>query len=78
MADDGGWWLLGLPDGADATALVDVPMSDPDTGVLTEKALGGDIKHLSVLRDMDTWEDAAAIAADLPISHLAAAVAAVA
>ncbi len=78
LADDGGWWLLGLPDGADATALVDVPMSDPDTGSLTEKALGGDLEHIAVRRDMDTWDDAVAIAADLPISRLAAAVRALA
>ncbi len=74
LADDGGWWLLGLPTGADAQVLVDVPMSHADTGALTEQALGGDIEHVAVRRDMDTWEDAVAIAADLPISRLAAAV----
>lgn len=73
LADDGGWWLLGLPNGADATALVDVPMSQGDTGSLTEAALG-EVSHVRVHRDMDTWEDAQAIAADLPISRLAAAV----
>ncbi len=77
LADDGGWWLLGLPQGAEAAALADVPMSDPDTGSLTEKALGGDLEHVSVRRDMDTWEDAVAIATGLPISRLAAAVQAV-
>ncbi len=74
LADDGGWWLLGLPIGADAQALIDVPMSHADTGALTEKALGGVFEHLVVRRDMDTWDDAVAIAADLPISRLAAAV----
>lgn len=74
LADDGGWWLLGLPEGAAAQALVDVPMSHADTGMLTEKALGGDVQHVSTHRDMDTWEDAVAIAADLPISRLAAVV----
>lgn len=74
LAKDGGWWLLGLPDGADASALVDVPMSDAETGALTEKALGGELEHLRVHRDMDTWEDAVAIAAELPISRLAAVV----
>ncbi|MEO6604406.1 MAG: DUF2064 domain-containing protein, partial [Aeromicrobium sp.] len=74
LADDGGWWLLGLPDGADASALVDVPMSHDDTGALTEKALGGDFEHIVVRRDMDSWDDAVAIAADLPISRLAAIV----
>lgn len=73
-ADDGGWWLLGLPRGADAQALVNVPMSHADTGRLTEEALGGNAEHLPVRRDMDTWEDAVAIAADLPISRVAAVV----
>lgn len=77
LAEDGGWWLLGLPDGADAAVLVDVPMSDPDTGALTEKALGK-VEHVAVRRDMDTWEDAVAIAADLPISRLTTAVSAIA
>lgn len=78
LADDGGWWLLGLPNGADAAALLDVPMSEADTGALTEKALGGDLEHVTVRRDMDSWEDAVAIAAELPISRLAAAVEALA
>lgn len=76
LADDGGWWLLGLPDGADAVALVDVPMSQADTGSLTEAAFGG-VSHVRVHRDMDTWDDAQAIAADLPISRLAAVVGAI-
>ncbi|GAA3522438.1 DUF2064 domain-containing protein [Aeromicrobium panaciterrae] len=73
LADDGGWWLLGLPDGADAAALADVPMSQADTGALTEAALG-DVAHIAVRRDMDTWDDAQAIAAELPISRVAAVV----
>jgi glycosyltransferase A (GT-A) superfamily protein (DUF2064 family) len=77
-ADDGGWWLLGLPNGADARALLDVPMSQADTGALTEEAFGGDLEHLRAHRDMDTWEDAAAIAADIPISRVAAVVGALA
>ena len=73
-ADDGGWWLLGLPDPADARRLVDVPMSQDDTGARTEQALGGDVVRLRTLTDMDTWDDAVTIARDLPISHLADAV----
>lgn len=76
LADDGGWWLLGLPNGADAAALADVPMSQADTGSLTEAALG-DLTHVRVHRDMDTWEDAQAIASGLPISRLAAVVGAI-
>ena len=73
-ADDGGWWLLGLPHGADAMALIDVPMSHDDTGARTEEALGGGLEHRQIRRDMDSWEDAVAIASDLPISRLAAVV----
>jgi glycosyltransferase A (GT-A) superfamily protein (DUF2064 family) len=73
-AEDGGWWLLGLADPAEAAALKDVPMSQPDTGALTEAALAGPAEHLRTLRDMDTWDDAVAIARDIPISRLATVV----
>lgn len=73
-ADDGGWWLLGLPDPSEAHALLGVPMSQDDTGALTEQALGGDLIRLRRVRDMDTWDDAVEIARDIPLSHLAAAV----
>lgn len=73
-ASDGGWWLLGLPDPAEARALQDVPMSQDDTGAITEQALGGNLTRLRTVRDMDTWEDAMEIARDNPISHLAGAV----
>lgn len=70
-AVDGGWWLLGLPDPSEAAALADVPMSQPATRALTEAALAGPVERLRVLRDMDTWDDAVAIARDIPISRLA-------
>lgn len=70
-AVDGGWWLLGLPDPSEAAALADVPMSQPTTRALTEVALAGPVERLRVLRDMDTWDDAVAIARDIPISRLA-------
>jgi len=73
-ATDGGWWLVGLPDARLAAKLVDVGMSQDDTGLQTEKALGGDVVRLRTLTDMDTWDDAVAIARDIPISHLADAV----
>ena len=73
-ADDGGWWLLGLPDPSRAQALTDVGMSQDDTADLTEQALGGDVIRLRTMRDMDTWDDAVAIAGDVPISRLADAV----
>lgn len=74
LAEDGGWWLLGLPDPSEAHALLDVPMSDPKTGALTEAALGGDLVRLAALRDMDNWDDAVAIADGLPISRVASLV----
>lgn len=73
-ADDGGWWLLGLPDPALAQRLVPVAMSQDDTGAKTAEALGGDVVRLRHLRDMDTWDDAVAIAAGVPVSLLADAV----
>ena len=73
-ADDGGWWLLGLPDPAEAHGLKRVPMSQDDTGAQTERALGGDVVRLRVVRDMDTWDDALAIARGIPFSRLAYAV----
>lgn len=77
-ASDGGWWLLGLPDPSEAVALAAVPMSTDDTADLTEQALGGEIIRLRTVRDMDTWDDAVAIAQEIPISRLADAVGAVA
>jgi glycosyltransferase A (GT-A) superfamily protein (DUF2064 family) len=74
-AADGGWWLLGLPDPSRAEVLAEVAMSQGDTAALTEQALGGDVIRLRTMRDMDTWDDAVAIAQDIPISQLAAAVA---
>ena len=73
-ATDGGWWLLGLPDPSLAARLVDVEMSADDTGAKTVEALGGDVVMLRTLADMDTYDDAVAIADDLPISRLAEAV----
>ena len=74
-ATDGGWWLLGLPDPALAERLTGVEMSTDRTGAGTIEALGGDdVVTLRTMADMDTWDDALAIAADVPISQLADAV----
>ncbi len=72
-AADGGWWLLGLPEPGDAAALADVGMSLDDTAEQTQRALG-DVVRLRVLRDMDSWADAMAIADDIPRSRLATVV----
>lgn len=73
-ATDGGWWLLGLADASRAATLVDVEMSAADTGQRTGEAIGGDPPLLRELRDMDTWADAVAIAAEAPGRRIAASV----
>jgi glycosyltransferase A (GT-A) superfamily protein (DUF2064 family) len=80
-AEDGGWWAMGLRDPAAAALIATVPMSTPDTGRLTGQALcGGGLRValLPVLRDVDHWADALAVAAAAPSSRLAATVAATA
>ncbi len=75
LAEDGGWWGLGLRDPAHAAALAGVPMSTGQTGRLTAAALrtrGVRIRTLPTLRDVDTVADAAAVAADAPWSRFAA------
>lgn len=71
-ADDGGWWLLGVPDATLAHSLREVPMSTPQTAEYTASALGR-VSWLRTLRDMDTWSDTVALAQQLPHSHLATA-----
>lgn len=59
-AEDGGWWLLGLQDGGDADCLRMVPMSQPDTGRQTLRALheaGLAVQLLETLADVDTIAD---------------------
>lgn len=65
-AVDGGWWALGLRDPRHACVLREVPMSTPDTGRRTCAALaerGLRAVPLPVLRDVDEWADALAVAA---------------
>lgn len=67
MAEDGGWWALGLPDPTLARALLGVPMSTPDTGARTLdalRALGAQIEALPVLRDVDHESDLRPVAAE--------------
>jgi glycosyltransferase A (GT-A) superfamily protein (DUF2064 family) len=77
LADDGGWWALGLrhPDPAD---VVGVPMSTPWTGRAQHLRLldrGHRMATLPPLRDVDTIDDAWAVAAASPDSHFAATLA---
>jgi glycosyltransferase A (GT-A) superfamily protein (DUF2064 family) len=60
MARDGGWWVLGVHDPATAECLRVVPMSQPDTGAVTLRALqhtGVDVKLVDELADVDTIDD---------------------
>lgn len=64
MACDGGWWVLGVRSAAMADCLRQVPMSQPDTGALTRKALtdsGIDVHLVEELADVDTAADVDAV-----------------
>lgn len=64
MAHDGGWWVLGVQTPAIAECLRAVPMSRPDTGELTLKALrnnGIDVIPVQPLADFDVLEDVAGV-----------------
>jgi rSAM/selenodomain-associated transferase 1 len=77
-ARDGGWWALGMHNPRHAQVLAGVPMSTPDTGVRTLHALhaaGLRVTLLPELSDVDTMEDAQRVAAAVPGSGFAAAVA---
>ncbi|MFC4020325.1 DUF2064 domain-containing protein [Micromonospora sp. GCM10011542] len=79
-AVDGGWWSLGLRDARHADLLRGVPMSTPDTGRDTWAALTGRglrTAPLPVLRDVDEWPDALAVAVEVPEGRFARQVAAV-
>ena len=64
MALDGGWWVLGVRDAATAECLRTVPMSRPDTGAATLRALrrtGVDVRLVQELADVDTIDDVEAV-----------------
>jgi uncharacterized protein len=64
LARDGGWWALGVHTPALAECLRDVPMSQPDTGALTLKALRGNginVDLLDELADFDIADDVAGV-----------------
>ena len=63
-ARDGGWWVLGVAEPAMAQCLRTVPMSVPDTGDLTLKALrdnGIDVVTIEALADVDFVDDVAVV-----------------
>jgi glycosyltransferase A (GT-A) superfamily protein (DUF2064 family) len=66
LACDGGWWILGLHEPAAAECLRAVPMSQPNTGELTVKALraiGIEVSLVKTLTDIDVIDDVAAVRA---------------
>lgn len=75
-AVDGGWWALGLRR-LHTRAFVGVPMSRADTGARQRQrlmALGLRPAPLPVRTDVDTWDDAVAVAGAAPGGRFAAAV----
>jgi rSAM/selenodomain-associated transferase 1 len=74
MAEDGGFWLLGLRE-IDPALVLGVPMSRPDTGALQLARLhqaGLRVRLLPELADVDTAAEAERIAAATPGSRFAA------
>ena len=64
LACDGGWWVLGVGTPAMAECLRGIPMSQPDTGELTLKALrdnGIDVAPVDRLADFDIVDDVAMV-----------------
>ncbi len=64
MAQDGGWWVLGVTDAETAGCLREVPMSTPETGAVTLSALqhtGVDVELVCELADVDTVDDVAVV-----------------
>lgn len=75
-ADDGGWWVLALRHPRHAAALRGVEMSTDRTGADTLAALesaGARVALAAPLRDVDTAEDAEAVAALAPGTRFARA-----
>jgi rSAM/selenodomain-associated transferase 1 len=75
-AEDGGWWAIGLRR-ADPRVFLGVPMSTSETGRWQEgrlRVLGLRWLALPVLRDVDRFGDAVAVAELIPGSRFASAV----
>jgi len=67
-ATDGGWWAIGLR-AADRRVFAGVPMSTAATGMRQRAALdhlGLRVRELPVLTDVDTFDDALAVAGGQP------------
>ncbi|MEA2142355.1 MAG: uncharacterized protein QOI64_785 [Solirubrobacteraceae bacterium] len=71
---DGGYWAIGLA-AADPSAFHGVPMSTPQTGAAQRarlEELGLHTAMLEALRDVDTFDDAVAVATLAPWTRFAA------
>ena len=77
LAEDGGFWLLGLRE-VDPALILGVPMSQPDTGprqLARLEEAGLRIRMLPELTDVDTVREAERVAAVTPGSRFAACLA---
>ena len=77
MAEDGGFWLLGLRE-VDPALILGVPMSQPDTGpkqLARLEQAGLRVTMLPQLTDVDTVREAERVAAVTPGSRFAACLA---
>jgi glycosyltransferase A (GT-A) superfamily protein (DUF2064 family) len=75
LAEDGGWWALGLAGAWRADVFSGVPMSDPATGsaqLAALRHLGHEVRALPVLRDVDRLEDLEAVSTAAPTTQVAA------
>jgi glycosyltransferase A (GT-A) superfamily protein (DUF2064 family) len=75
-AHDGGWWVLATTAPGDVADLHDVPMSRTDTWARTRAALeqaAGPVLPTAELGDVDTGDDARAVAATAPHTRFARA-----
>jgi glycosyltransferase A (GT-A) superfamily protein (DUF2064 family) len=74
LAEDGGWWALGLSAGWEVDVFAGVAMSRPTTGadqLAALRTLGHVVRPLPVVRDIDLVEDLRAVAASAPLSRVA-------
>ena len=78
MANDGGWWIIGLHR-ADPAVFLDIPMSCSDTGVLQRRRLidlGLAVRDIEPLTDVDSIDDALLVGSLAPDTRFARALAA--